>query len=253
MESISDWHVHLDLTSSPMTYVSKLRDSVCSCLCVTTSPTAWRIASEKFVAYDKINVALGLHPELAKSKINELALFNQYSRKAKFIGEIGLDGKASDWETQVKVFSSITDILSAQKNKIISIHSRAADTYVIDFVERLSRQNFVIMHWFSGSISNMKRLLNLNCYFSINPAMCKSKSGIDKIKVLPLNKILFESDFPFSSVSGTVVEPNNLYRIYNNISQILSIDKDVIIEHERENTNRLLFNSLGMKIYPSQQ
>ena len=162
MELISDWHAHLDLTSAPMTYVSKLRDSVCSCLCVTTSPAAWRIASEKFAAYEKINVALGLHPELVKSKSGELSLFEQYSRRTRFIGEIGLDGKAKDWETQIKVFSVITDILSVQKNKVISIHSKAADTYVVDFVERLSRQNFVIMHWFSGSISNMKKLLNMN-------------------------------------------------------------------------------------------
>ena len=240
MELISDWHAHLDLVSSPMTYVSNIRDSVRSCLCVTTSPKAWKIAVEKFFTYNQINVGLGLHPELAKSKSGELSLFEQYSRRTRFIGEIGLDGKAKDWETQIKIFSVITDILSVQKNKVISIHSKAADTYVVDFVERLSRQNFVIMHWFSGSISNMRRLLDMNCYFSINPAMCKTKSGIDRIKVLPLNKILFESDFPFSSVSGTVVEPNNLYRVYNNISQILSVDKDVIIDHERENTNRLL-------------
>lgn len=245
MESISDWHAHLDLISSPMTYVSNVRNSVCSCLCVTTSPKAWRIASEKFAAYKKINVALGLHPELAKSKINELSLFEQYSRKARFIGEIGLDGKAKDFETQIKVFSSIVDILSEQKNKVISIHSRETDSFVIEFAERLSRSNFVIMHWFSGSISNMKKLLNMNCFFSINPAMCKTKSGIERIKILSLDKILFESDFPFSSVSGTMVEPNNLYRVYNNISQILSVDKDVIIEHERENTNRLL--SIALK------
>ena len=241
---ISDWHAHLDLALSPMTYVTNISDSVRSCLCVTTSPRAWKIAVEKFSNYKQINVGLGLHPELIKSKFGELSLFDQYSRKARFIGEIGLDGKAPDWETQIKVFSSVTDILSGQKNKIISMHSRAADTYVLDFVERLSCQNFVIMHWFSGSISNMRRLLNMNCYFSINPAMCKTKSGIEKIKALPLNNILFESDFPFSSVSGTMIEPNNLHRVYNNISQLLSIDKDVIIEHERENTNRLLSISL---------
>ena len=104
MESISDWHAHLDLSSSPMTYVSNISDSVRSCLCVTTSPRAWKIAVEKFSTYKKINVGLGLHPELAKSKIGELSLFEQYSRKARFIGEIGLDGKASDWETQEKVW-----------------------------------------------------------------------------------------------------------------------------------------------------
>lgn len=244
MESISDWHAHLDLTSSPMTYVSNISDSVRSCLCVTTSPKAWKIAVEKFSTYKQINVGLGLHPELAKSKIGELSLFDLYSRKTRFVGEIGLDGKAKDWETQIKVFSSITDILSSQKNKIISIHSRAADTYILDFVERLSCQNCVIMHWFSGSVSNMRRLLNMNCYFSINPAMCKTKSGIEKIKTLPLSNILFESDFPFSSIFGTTIEPNNLHRVYNNISQLLSIDKDVIIEHERENANRLLSISL---------
>ena len=70
--------------------------------------------------------------------------------------------------------------------------------------------------------------------------MCKTKSGIEKIKEIPIELMLFESDVPFSTVSSTLVEPLNLIRICNNISQIVNVDKDKIIDAENQNTNKIL-------------
>ena len=240
MELISDWHAHLDLVSNPLNYASDVNSAINSCLAVTTSPKAWMIAQQKFFPFKNINVALGLHPELAKSKANEILLFEKYSHITHFIGEIGLDGRAANWDYQIDVFSKLVDIMAFQKNKIISIHSRGADSVILENIQRLAINNIVILHWFSGTLTNLRKAINLHCYFSINPSMCKTKSGIEKIKGIPIELMLFESDVPFSTVSSTLVEPFNLIRICNNISQLVNVDKDKIIDAENQNTNKIL-------------
>lgn len=237
---ISDWHAHLDLFPDPMKAAYNADSALNTCLCVTTSPSAWQIASKRFVRFCHIKVALGLHPELVEKRGNEIGLFEKFIRNTAFVGEIGLDGKAGEWKKQIEVFSSITEILSAYKNKIVSIHTRGADTESMSYLKKITLNNIVILHWFSGNKKNITQALDMNCYFSINPAMCKSQSGIDRIKAIPLNRILLESDAPFSVISGTYVLPDNLVRICNNLSQILGIEKDKIILQENVNTKLLL-------------
>lgn len=240
---ISDWHAHLDLTDNPIRYAEEICKIVEACFCVTTSPKAWTIAKDKFSPFNSIKVALGFHPELAKAKMNELSLFERCSYVTPYIGEIGLDYKASNWDYQIKSFSLITEVLSVQKNKIISIHSRDADSYIFEYLKLLSKNNVIIMHWFSGSKSFLKKCIDLGCYFSINPAMCKTKSGEERIRLIPLARMVFESDFPFSSVNNVMIQPSNLYRVINNVSEILSLNKSIIIENERNNSQNLF--SLG--------
>lgn len=237
---ISDWHAHLDLSDDPMRYAEEISNKVETCFCVTTSPKAWMIAKNKFSNFENIKVALGLHPELAKAKMNELSLFEKCSLTTQYIGEIGLDYKALDWDCQIKSFSIITDILSVQKNKIISIHSRGADSYIFEYLKLLSKNNVIIMHWFSGSNNLLMKCIDLGCYFSINPAMCKTKSGEGRIRLIPLSKMVFESDFPFSRVNNVKIQPSNLFRVINNVSEILSLDKSIIIEKEINNSQKLL-------------
>ena len=237
---ISDWHAHLDLTENPIRYAEVICNKVEACFCVTTSPKAWTIAKNKFSKFDNIKVALGFHPELAKAKMNELSLFERCSLATRYIGEIGLDYKASNWDYQIKSFSKITDILSVQKDKIISIHSRNADSYIFEYLKLLSKNNVIIMHWFSGSNSFLMKCIDLGCYFSINPAMCKTKSGEERIRLIPLTRMVFESDFPFSTVNNVMIQPSNLYRVIYNVSEILSLNKSIIIENERNNSQKLL-------------
>ncbi|MCM3181164.1 TatD family hydrolase [Cytobacillus horneckiae] len=56
----------------------------------------------------------------------------------------------------------------------------------------------VILHWFSGSLSDLNKAIDYGYFFSINNEMIKSVNGRKIIELLPLNRILLESDGPFT-------------------------------------------------------
>ncbi|WP_278319612.1 TatD family hydrolase [Hespellia stercorisuis] len=59
-----------------------------------------------------------------------------------------------------------------------------------------------MLHWYSGSLHTLQDAINIGCYFSINHQMLLSKNGKGIVDALPLDRILIESDAPFSSGLG---------------------------------------------------
>lgn len=54
------------------------------------------------------------------------------------------------------------------------------------------------MHWYSGSIHTLREAIDMGCYFSLNQQMLLSKNGRGIIDCIPIERILIESDAPFS-------------------------------------------------------
>lgn len=82
---------------------------------------------------------------------------------------------------------------------MISIHSVHADKNVLDILEKYdcTKNNKCILHWFSGSLSQLRRAVEMECYFSINEMMMQSLNGRKLISNIPIDKVLVESDAPF--------------------------------------------------------
>lgn len=114
---------------------------------------------------------------------------------------MGLDYKTTDQanrKAQRKIFSAILDECeSATDRKIISIHSRKAEPDVISELKSVKNSR-IILHWYSGSLRDLDKALAMGCYFSINHAMIKSSHGMKIIDSIPMNRILIESDAPFT-------------------------------------------------------
>ncbi len=87
-----DMHTHLDLYPDALSILDKTNKDNIFTLAVTTSPRAWSATSKVFKNYCNIHVALGLHPEILESKINEIELLIQSIKHTIFIGEVGIDG-----------------------------------------------------------------------------------------------------------------------------------------------------------------
>ena len=58
---------------------------------------------------------------------------------------------------------------------------------------------------FSGNKEQLRKLIDLGCYFSINTSMLN-----DKIFLIPKDRILMESDGPFTKVNGKKYQPQLL-------------------------------------------
>lgn len=121
-----------------------------------------------------------------------------------------MDGTARNqysYTVQKSFFYNVLNETEKQNGRILSIHSRGAVTEVLDGIEKSINKNIPIMHWFTGNAKELQRALSLGCWFSINPKMCYTKSGKDMVMQIPLNKMLPETDAPFTEKNGKLYMP----------------------------------------------
>ena len=118
---------------------------------------------------------------------------------------------------------------------MISIHSLKSTSSVIKILKNYKKKNSnrYIFHWFTGSVSQVEKVIELGGYFSINPKMLKTKSGIEIIKAIPINHMLIETDAPFALKKQQVDEiEKELKRTILSISEIVGLDiSDMILKN----------------------
>ena len=207
-----DMHCHLDLMPSMTGFASDALKAGIGILAVTTTPKAYEKEIVAFRSYANIRVALGLHPQLVFQRYSELSLVEKHIDRAEYVGEIGLDFNNQFYasrEKQIVIFDNIIRWCSEKGGKVISIHSVRSDKAVLDILEkhRCTQQNKCILHWFSGSLTQLQRAVEMGCFFSVNSDMIKSANGRRLICSLPPEKIVVETDAPFIK---EITEASNL-------------------------------------------
>ena len=214
-----DTHCHLDLFNG-IHKSPEIEDKLpIKTITVTNSPNFYEPNTLLFSGLNNIRVALGMHPELISKFPKPVSLFEKYIGTTKYIGEIGLDG-SKDYEKtfdlQIQAFESILSVVKVSGNKILTIHSRHAAKKTIELLQKhLSGSNCkIILHWFSGSLIELKQAIDYGYFFSINHKMINSNKGKEIIVKIPKDRLLTETDAPFtfdnkvsnrlSSLEGTI-------------------------------------------------
>lgn len=224
-----DTHFHLDLSKNYAEIIEETERLKIYTIAVTTIPSAFEKSTALTQGCKFIQTALGFHPELVTSRQLEIGQFEKLVENTRYIGEVGLDFvKRSDDEIKIqeKVFTKILS-LCANKNKILSIHSRQAADKTIEIIGK-SYPGTIIMHWFSGSLSTLSNAIENGYYFSINYAMTNSDKGKRIVKGIPLDKILLESDGPFISINNLPTQPKDTIHALNGIADILGIKVETL-------------------------
>lgn len=204
-----DTHFHLDLCPKPEEMIAQIEEAKIYTIAVTNAPSVF-FYTQKVTSDSKyVRAALGLHPELAAQRKNEIEQFTKLISETKYIGEIGLDNQnksKDDYSIQKEVFQKILTACADKKEKILTVHSRRASTDVISMIGN----NFpgkVILHWYSGSKKDVEVALKYGFYFSINYPMLNSRNGNEIIKRVPLERILIETDGPFTTHGNLPFNP----------------------------------------------
>lgn len=234
-----DAHFHLDLYENYQQILSDIVNQNIYLLAVTNTPSVFHFTKNISLNYPNVLPAIGLHPELVDERMGELELLLKSICNERFVGEVGLDysNKYSldDRNLQRKVFEKILNKCAEVGNRFISIHSRRAASDVIDMVGN----NFpgtIILHWFSGSIHDLNKAIEYGLYFSVNPAMTKSKAGQKIIARIPQNRILIETDGPFIEIDKyNLVKPHHIQLVINYFSKIWDMGFD--------ETNSIIMNN----------
>lgn len=202
-------HCHVDLMKSMEEFSKAALEERINLLTMTTTPKAYEIEKKKLTGFTNVQVALGLHPQLVFDRIHELALVEKYIHSTRFVGEIGLDFNKQFYhskERQIDVFSQIIGWCQRSPMKIISIHSVRSDKNVLDILEKYdcTKNNNCILHWYSGTLKQLDRAIELGCFFSVNEYMLNSSNGRSIVQKVPVDRLLLESDAPFISDIKTV-------------------------------------------------
>lgn len=205
-----DFHCHLDLYTDPMKVFAEANRRKTEVLAVTTSPRAFAKTSQYFRESDNIRVALGFHPELVKQRSLERELFFEQMRSVQFLGEIGIDGSQRAKQSiseQIEFFDEVVHVAADYGGKILSIHSRRAVKEVLQILGKYTGDFVPILHWFTGSVKEAEKAIELGCWFSVNPNMCFTASGKKVISCIPLDRVLPETDAPFTQKDGVPYMP----------------------------------------------
>jgi TatD DNase family protein len=188
---------------------------------MTNLPSHFQMGVNHIRRYKYIRLALGLHPLRATEHAKEYSKFKQYLDMTSYIGEVGLDFSREGFSTkeiQIKSFEFVLDCVKS-KNKILSLHSRRAEKETLEMLTEKGVEN-AIFHWYSGSLSVLRDIVNAGFFFSINSAMIQSDNGKKIIENIPKELILTETDFPF-------IENSNIEKVHSYLSTLwnLSVDK----------------------------
>lgn len=205
-----DFHCHIDLFKDPIPILDEAEKKGVYLLAVTTTPKAWTGTRRLISGRRRVRVALGLHPELVSQRHTEIALFEHFLAETDYVGEVGLDGSphlSDSFELQTKILRRILLACSKAGGRIISLHSRRAASSVLDLLEAEPAAGTPILHWFSGSVGELERAIQLGCWFSIGPLMTRSVKGRKLVEMMPRERILTETDSPFAQMSGVPLAP----------------------------------------------
>jgi TatD DNase family protein len=133
--------------------------------------------------------------------------------ETRYVGEIGLDGSANYRQhaaIQTKCFDFVLRASARAGGRILTIHSRGAPDDVMDALARHSGAEIPVLHWFSGTKTQLRRAVDMGCWFSVGPAMLQGRKGIELLAAMPGNRVLTETDGPFATRCGSPLQPGEV-------------------------------------------
>ena len=238
---ILDLHCHIDLYEDPLSIVEECRKRDAYILSVTTTPSAWRGTDALSQNNKRIRTAIGLHPQLAHERFSELEMFDSLIPDCRYVGEIGLDGSRAfknHWEVQLKVFRHILKRVNREGGRIMSIHSRSSASTVLDELRGIN--GIPILHWFTGTKEELDRANDQKSWFSVGPAMINSKKGRELVSLIPRNRILTETDGPFTKFNQRQLMPWDATLVYPVLANIWDISVKKVENQLKENFIQLV-------------
>ena len=251
-----DSHCHLDhepLKSDLSNIIKRSKDvGIEKLLTISTSVESFKKIKNIINEDEIIFGTIGIHPhETDNNEISIDYIVKNFEENPKIIGigETGLDFyyNNSDKEKQIKSFKKHIEA-SIKTNSPLIVHSRSAEDETYEILNKYQSEKLkILMHCFTGSKNFAEKLLKLNAFFSAS-GIITFKNSIDlqeTFKILPLEKILIETDSPYLAPvpnRGKKNEPSFLSYTAQKLADIKDVSKKEITKITTKNFNNLFFN-----------
>lgn len=190
---------------------------------------------------------IGIHPhEAAKFSFDQIdkleAIYKSAPEKVVAVGECGLDYLDVDEKTknmQKKLLQTQVD-LAKKLNLPLIIHCRNAWDDIFAFLKNTTG----ILHCYSGDVKVTKNALQTNYLISFagNATYPKNEYLREAIKIIPLDRIVLETDCPFlppQSKRGQRNEPSAVLEIANLIAELKKVSLDEVAKQTSSNVAKL--------------
>lgn len=239
ISGLIDTHFHLDFYKNHNEIYKIINDKKQYTLCMTNSPGIYLSCKNLYPETKYLKFALGFHPLNTSLKDEDFNHFIRIAKTVNYIGEVGLDFKSTkslDIDKQLYYFEKIVE-LCAKENKLLSVHVKGAENQLVEIISKY-RPLKCIVHWYGGSAKRLRDLIELGCYFSVNSNMILSLQALQRVKLIPNERLLIESDGPFSKVNGKKYHPNLLVEVYNSIAIVRNIEN--LVEQVYKNFTTIL-------------
>lgn len=228
------------------TYNSGVTKFICAGYDIESSKLSLEIAN----GYNFIYSIVGISPNDVPKSLSEVDLMieeieniikQDKNNKIVAIGEIGLDyyWNKENKDIQREVF--IKQIELANKyNKPIVIHTREAVDDTLKILRENSVNNKGVFHCCPLNRELVKQGLDLGFYISFaGPVTFKNSKNVEEIvNMVPINKILIETDSPYLAPEpkrGTRNDSRNIKHIAEKIAEYKGITLEEMAKHTYEN------------------
>jgi len=238
MVMLVDVHAHLDhaLFSKDLdSVISRARDAGVKVIVANgVDPETNRLVLDICSKYDLVRPALGIYPpdalaievkqggyplDLVPYDVDKELDFIERSHPIA-LGEVGLDYKnCADPVAQKQIFQKFIG-LSMRLDIPLIVHSRKAESDVIDMLEASGAKK-VVLHCFSGRFSLVKRAAAKGWTFSIPANVVKSEHFQKLVELVHISQLLTETDSPYlSPFANTRNEPAFVLESLKKIAEV---------------------------------
>ncbi len=212
------------------------------------------LANQIALKYENVYASAGFHPaDISQFDESDFETLESYLKQniTVAVGECGLDyyWHKETKNKQIEYFKRQIE-LSKQYKKPLIIHVRDAIADSYEVLKEASRHGHLkgVMHCFSGTPEMAKRFLDLGLYISLGGPVTFKNAKIPKevAKVIPLDRLLVETDCPFLAphpYRGKLNKPAYVPIIAREIANLKKVSLEEIAYYTTDNGKKLFLTN----------
>lgn len=204
----------------------------------------------------QVFATIGFHPSLIKDYSGKQCadilepMIKQNIDYIVAIGEFGLEyfDDTKNKEQQEDVFINLMQ-LARKYHLPCELHIRNAHEDAIKLLKQYKNDLTCVIHCFSSDINIVKQYLSLDCYIAVNGIITFNKENeelLKAIKIIPLNRILIETDCPYLTpvpFRGQINSPLNIEYIFNKLAEIYGMEPNKLKDQLLENSYKVFLKN----------
>lgn len=249
-----DTHTHIDMDNFKDRFDEILKTAdeygVKKVVIPGVEPEGFSRIVELCEKYDNVYGAVGVHPEEVGA-FDEGAqnLMREYLKHPKIIavGEVGLDyyWDKSQIERQKEIFERQI-LIAKDAKKPVLVHDREAHLDTFEILKKTNaKETGVVMHCFSGSPEFALECVKEGFYIALGGVVTfkNAKKVKEVAKVVPLEKLLLETDAPYMTpvpYRGKENQPAYVKFVAQEIAALRNISFEEVANATTANAKRLL-------------